>query len=111
MLHLTEGFLMEQKLKEIGAFLSSKGYTEKSVKTYLSVLRQVFGKLGTILKEFGLHDLRHSFAINCLDRGIDIEDVRRMLGHSSLRTTQIYLQCKTTNMKEIALRLEGNLTQ
>ena len=42
---------------------------------------------------------------------IDIEDVRRMLGHSSLRTTQIYLQCKRTNLREIAMKLEGNITQ
>lgn len=68
-------------------------------------------KKADIQKKITLHDLRHSFAINCLDSGIDIEDLRKMLGHSSLKTTQIYLQCKQTNLKEIALKLERNISQ
>lgn len=35
--------------------------------------------------------LRHSFAINWVQHHGDIETLRRILGHSSLRTTQIYL--------------------
>lgn len=64
-----------------------------------------------IQKKISLHDLRHSFAINMVNKNIDIEEVRKMLGHSSLKTTQIYLQCKTSNLKEIALSLERNITQ
>jgi len=56
---------------------------------------------------FTCHDLRHSFAINMLEKGIDLEKVRKMLGHSSLRTTQIYLQCQRLDLKQIALSLES----
>jgi len=37
------------------------------------------------------HKLRHSFAINWVQHGGDIESLRRLLGHKSLATTQIYL--------------------
>lgn len=36
------------------------------------------------------HTLRHAFATNMLTAGIDIESLRVLMGHSSVKTTQIY---------------------
>ncbi|TDW91900.1 tyrosine-type recombinase/integrase [Dinghuibacter silviterrae] len=36
------------------------------------------------------HSLRHAIATHLLERGMDIEDIARFLGHSSLASTQIY---------------------
>ena len=44
------------------------------------------------------HMLRHSFAtLICLNNGVPIETISKMMGHSSIRTTQIYAEI--TNQK------------
>jgi integrase len=41
---------------------------------------------------FRFHDLRHKFAVDYLRRGGNIYDLQRILGHSSIKTTELYLE-------------------
>ncbi len=43
-----------------------------------------------INKEAGLHALRHSIATHLLQSGMELDKIKRFLGHSSLESTQIY---------------------
>ena len=49
---------------------------------------QIRTRAGT---KFRCHDLRHEFAIRWLERGGDIYDLSRHLGHSSVKVTEMYL--------------------
>ncbi len=48
------------------------------------------GDLCEINKEISFHLARHTFATLTLSKGVSIESVSKMLGHTNIRTTQIY---------------------
>ena len=53
-----------------------------------------------ITKKMTCHVARHSFATNALEMGVPIETVSKALGHSSIKTTQIYAKVTETKLNQ-----------
>lgn len=45
------------------------------------------------------HQLRHTFACRMISAGVPVTSVQKMLGHTSIRTTQIYVQVADTQVE------------
>lgn len=54
--------------------------------------------------KFSLHKLRHTFATLMLEGGCDIYSLSRMMGHSDIKTTTIYLAASAEHLREQMLK-------
>lgn len=55
------------------------------------------------------HTARHTFATMILSKGVPIESVSKMLGHTNIRTTQVYARITNKKIEEDMLALAGKL--
>ncbi len=53
------------------------------------------------------HTLRHSFATDLLNQGVDIRTVQEFLGHRNIITTQIYTHITNKQLKDIHKKVHG----
>lgn len=61
---------------------------------------QKWGKDAGIEKKFTFHSSRHTFATMSLTAGVDIYTISKLLGHTSIKTTEIYARMIDEKKKE-----------
>ena len=67
--------------------------SNQKINAYLKEIADLCG----IKKRLSYHLARHTFATMLLSKGVPIESVSKMLGHTNIKTTQIY--ARITNKK------------
>ncbi len=75
-----------------------------------SSLQQVFKramKKAGIKKDIGIHGLRHSYATHLLESGADMRFIQELLGHNSIKTTQVYTKVTPRSLSNIQSPLDS----
>ena len=88
------------EIKESGYFfVNNRGnrYTEQSIRLML----KKYTKQAGIERNITPHMFRHSFATYLIEEGVDVSCVQQILGHSSIKTTQIYIHVAAKKQAEI----------
>jgi site-specific recombinase XerD len=81
----------------------NQGYTD-------SGLKRVVRRLKDISKiEFTIHRLRHTFATLMIEGGCDIYSLSKMMGHSDISTTTIYLSTTAEHLRGQMLKHPLNI--
>ena len=89
----------EVERQEPGLFLSNKG-RRVSREMVRNLVKQSLSEV-TTLKKRSPHVLRHSFATAMLNNGAGLESVKKLLGHESLETTEIYTHTTFEQLKRV----------
>lgn len=98
-MYLNDGYIRLNLKREEYLFLNKNGgkLTERGVRY---ILDQIIKKT-SLNKNISPHMLRHSFATHLLNEGCDLTTVQKLLGHESIKATQIYTHVTTDRLKEV----------
>ncbi len=97
--YLEDGYKTLNKNSIEYLFLNNNGtkLTERGVRYILDKIIKQTG----INKNISPHMIRHSFATHLLNEGCDLLTVQKLLGHESIKATQIYTHVTTDRLKEV----------
>lgn len=90
----------KQAIKESRYFFVNrrgKRFSEQSIR----IMIKKYAALAGIERNLTPHMFRHSFATYLIEEGVDISCVQQILGHSSIKTTQIYIHVAAKKQAEI----------
>lgn len=79
--------------------------SNQKVNSYLKEIADICG----IKKNLTFHLARHTFATLCLSKGVPMESVSKMLGHTNIRTTQIYARITNKKIEQDIMELADKI--
>ena len=82
------GFWLKDRARGEFVFARAAGQKPVSAQAARAYLRGMLKKAG-IEKKISPHKLRHTYATNLLNAGAELVDIKALLGHESIITTQI----------------------
>ena len=98
------GFWLKERPKGEFVFARAAGQKPVSAQAARAYLRGMLKKAG-IEKKISPHKLRHTYATNLLNAGAELVDIKALLGHESVATTQIYTNVGQERMEQVVARL------
>lgn len=75
------------------SFTTNNGFSDQGLKKMVEQIAKTFKV------KFTIHKLRHTFATLMLEGGCDIYSLSRMMGHSDIKTTTIYLAASAEHLR------------
>jgi integrase/recombinase XerD len=87
-------------ITSIGYFFINKRNNRISEQSVRLMIKK-YAKMADYKKNVTPHMFRHSFATLLLEEDVDIRYIQKLLGHSSITTTQIYTHVSTVKQREI----------
>ncbi|MDP4144339.1 MAG: tyrosine-type recombinase/integrase [Bacillota bacterium] len=82
--------------------IENKPLTTRTVERVVETAKEKAG----IVKPVTVHSLRHSFATHLLENGTDIYCIQKLLGHTDICTTSIYLRMTKVKLNSIKSPLD-----
>lgn len=70
---------------------------------------KIVGKLAGLDRNLTSHMGRHTFAVYCLNNGVPIETLAKMMGHTDIKTTQLYAKIANTTVEAAFDKLEMHI--
>ena len=98
------GFWLKDQPRGEFVFARTAGQKPVSSQAARAYLRGMLQKAG-IEKKISPHKLRHTYATNLLNAGAELVDIKALLGHESVATTQIYTNVGQARMERVVGRL------
>lgn len=98
-LYLKDGYLLLNTNNSEYLLLNDRGgnLTDRGVRYVLSKIIENT----SINKNISPHMIRHSFATHLLNNGCSLLTVQKLLGHESIKATQIYTHVDTDRLKDV----------
>lgn len=98
LIELLKEYYAEYKSKEY--VLNGQTKLQYSDRSVGEVVKQLAAKAG-IKKDVHTHLIRHTSATHMVEQGIDINLIQKLLGHSNVKTTNIYLHISDNHISKI----------